>query len=75
MEAGIFLAVTGGIREAVYALEKAAKVRPQIFLTGGDAALLARERSAERPDDPLAHAVLWPTQTLDGILRSVEGRP
>jgi hypothetical protein len=79
MEAGIFLAVSGGIREAVRLYGEQAKVPPQVFLTGGDAGLLAQALSLDHPEGRpgrlAAGAVHWPNQTLEGILSSAEALP
>jgi type III pantothenate kinase len=78
MQAGIFLAVSGGIREAVRHYEGRALTRPQIFLTGGDAGLLVQALGLDRPGcggEPWCRAVYWPNQTLEGILHSAENLP
>jgi type III pantothenate kinase len=66
METGIFHTVVGGIEKACRVLVEKSSVRPQLFLTGGDARLLLSGLKAPVP------AVLWPDQTLAGILASVE---
>jgi type III pantothenate kinase len=78
MQAGIFAAVCGGIREAVRQYEGRARARPQIFLTGGDAGLLEQALGLNRPGcggEPWCRAVYWPHQTLEGILHSAEALP
>jgi type III pantothenate kinase len=78
MQAGIFAAVSGGIREAVRQYEERATARPQIFLTGGDAGLLVQALGLDRPgcgNEPWCRAVYWPHQTLEGILHSAEALP
>jgi type III pantothenate kinase len=78
MQAGIFLAVSGGILEAVRRYHRQARVRPQVFLTGGDSALLARAMRLDHPEglpEPWAGAVHWPNQTLEGVLHSAEALP
>ncbi len=67
MQAGIFLAVSGGIKEATQHYRQQARRPPALFLTGGDAELLA---PALGPG-----AVVWKNQTLVGILRSAEALP
>ncbi len=52
MQVGIFLAVTGGIREAVRLYRARAAVPPRIYLTGGQAPLIESAAGAERS---------WPT--------------
>jgi type III pantothenate kinase len=78
MQAGIVLAAAGGIREAVRIYSKQAKVLPRVFFTGGQAPLLARAmglcEGASLPP-PWEDCLLWPEQTLVGILRSVEAVP
>jgi hypothetical protein len=73
MQVGIFVAVSGGIREAVRRYHEQARARPQVFLTGGDAALLVQAMHLDQPaglPEPWAGAVHWPNQTLEGILHS-----
>jgi type III pantothenate kinase len=66
MQAGIFHATVGAIERIVCRLTEQAASPPELFLTGGDAGLLhGALAGAGRP-------VLWPTQTLDGILHSAE---
>jgi type III pantothenate kinase len=66
MQAGIFHAVAGAIERIVRRLAEQAVAAPEVFLTGGDAGLLhGALAGAGRP-------VLWPTQTLEGILHSAE---
>jgi type III pantothenate kinase len=77
MQVGIFLAVSGGIRDAVRRLSAGRAVMPQVFFTGGDSTLLVREMHLEAPhglEPPWRDAVHWPNQTLEGILHSVEAR-
>jgi type III pantothenate kinase len=74
MEAGIFVAVLGGVREAVRRYAERAKGPPQVFVTGGDAGLLLKGVGPGAPG-PWATAVHWPNQTLEGILYSAEGLP
>jgi type III pantothenate kinase len=61
IQAGMLFAVAGGIR---YLLEQYQRQRTtlQVFLTGGDAALLASS---------VPGAVLWPEMTLEGIRLAV----
>lgn len=77
MQVGLFLAVSGGIREAVRRYAEQAPVR--VFFSGGQAPLLAAgmgllDDRAPRPA-PWSDFLLWPEQTLIGILHSVEGLP
>jgi type III pantothenate kinase len=78
MQVGIFLAVWGGIREAVHLLDAKSRTHPRIFLTGGDAPLLMQAVEQEQPQAwpvPWSDAVHWPNQTLEGILHSAEALP
>jgi type III pantothenate kinase len=65
MEAGIFAAVVGGV-EAVLAQYGRGDVRPDLFLTGGDGALL---------HPALPQFQHWPTMTLEGIRLTAEALP
>jgi type III pantothenate kinase len=67
MQAGIFHAVAGGIERIARQLTVQSAVGPQVFLTGGEAGLL--HAALGMP------AVLWPEQTLEGILHSAEALP
>jgi type III pantothenate kinase len=76
MQVGIFLAVSGGIREAIRLYGERATVPPRVFFTGGQAPFLARAMGLLHDSDRRPAAwrdfLLWPEQTLVGILRSVE---
>jgi type III pantothenate kinase len=77
MRAGIFLAVSGGIREAVRIYAGRADRPPRVFFTGGQAPLLARAMGlldGDRPP-PWQDFLLWPEQTLVGVLDSAEALP
>jgi len=74
MQAGIFVAVLGGVREAVRRYAEKAGTPPQVFLTGGDAGLLLKGLGPDGPG-PWAGAVHWPNQTLEGIVYSAEALP
>jgi type III pantothenate kinase len=77
MQVGIFLAVCGGIREAVQLYAAKAAMSPRVFFTGGQSALLAQAMGltgAEHPP-PWSDYLLWPEQTLIGILDSIEAGP
>jgi type III pantothenate kinase len=63
MAVGVFWAVAGGVRALVEELTARAGVRPDVFLTGGDGAVL---RPALGPD-----VRFWPAMTLEGIRLSV----
>jgi type III pantothenate kinase len=67
MEAGVYWAVAGGIQALVEQMTMVAGMAPDLFFTGGDAALL-------RPvlGDPVH---LWPEMTLEGIRLSAEALP
>ncbi len=69
METGIFHAVAGGIEKIVRSLAARCAVPPAVFVTGGDGALLHKALDTPVP------AVLWPDQTLEGILASAEALP
>jgi type III pantothenate kinase len=78
MQAGIFLAVSGGILEGVRRYEEKATRPPWLFLTGGDAGLLVQALGLDRGNGspaPWSRAVHWPNQTLEGILHSCEALP
>lgn len=76
MQAGIFLSVSGCIRESVRAYLSKAKTMPKVFLTGGQALLLSKWMSEEdKPQPPWRDWMLWPNQTLMGILYAAEGLP
>lgn len=67
IEAGIFHAVVGAIERMVHVLRHKSAQLPRVYLTGGDATLLAPTLVAS------VDAVLWPRQTLEGILITAEG--
>jgi type III pantothenate kinase len=78
MQVGIFLAVSGGIREAVRLYAEGAAVAPRIYFSGGQAPLLAQAMGLGEPEKlpaPWNECLLWPNQTLEGILHSAEGLP
>lgn len=77
MQVGIFLAVSGGIREAVRLYAERAEVPPRVFFSGGQAPLLARAMGLQDRlwPEPWHDWLLWPEQTLMGILYSVEALP
>lgn len=64
MQAGVFWAVVGGIRALLREYE-AKWEKPDIFLTGGDAPLLA----------PALDLKCWPEMTLEGIRLAAESLP
>ena len=66
IHAGVYAAVTGGIRQLVSELEAQAKTAPVIYLSGGDAVLLA---------SALTTAEYWPDMTLEGIRLTAARRP
>jgi type III pantothenate kinase len=74
MQVGMFLAVAGGIREAVRIYAERAKVPPQIFFGGGQAPLLARGMGLVEGEGPPPWGdwELWPTLALNGIVYSLE---
>jgi type III pantothenate kinase len=65
MAVGIVWTVIGGIREIIERLRPQAGEAPDVFLTGGDAALL-------RPGLP-GDVIHWPLMTLEGIRLAVGG--
>jgi type III pantothenate kinase len=81
MQVGMFLAVLGGAREALGRYEAKAKAPPRVFVTGGDAPLLAAGLGAGPATEPAgppplaARLVHWPLQTLEGVLFSAEALP
>ena len=77
MQAGLFLAVSGGIREAVRLYAERATTAPQVFFSGGQAALLAVGMGLEPGSGPPPWDdwELWPNQTLMGILYAAEALP
>jgi type III pantothenate kinase len=64
MVAGVYWAAVGGIRALAQEMA-AGTATPQLFLTGGDAALLAPALAG--PD-----LCLWPTMTLEGLRLAAE---
>jgi type III pantothenate kinase len=64
MQGGIFHATVGAIERIVRRLAEQASSPPEVFLTGGDAGLLQGALAGA------GQPVLWPTQTLEGILHS-----
>jgi type III pantothenate kinase len=63
IQAGVYYAVLGGAERLIDAMCREGTPAPQVFLTGGDAELLAAR---------LARAfTLWPEMTLEGINASV----
>jgi type III pantothenate kinase len=78
MQGGIFLAVIGGIREAVRRYAERAKVPPRVYFSGGQAPVLSRVmelHDASRREGPWHDYQLWRDQTLVGILHSAEALP
>jgi type III pantothenate kinase len=74
IQAGLFLAVSGGIRECVRLYAEQARVSPRVFFSGGQAPLLAQPMGLARSDrpPPWDDYLLWPEQTLEGILYAAE---
>jgi type III pantothenate kinase len=65
IQAGVFHAVLGGIERLILEYQHRQPNPFEIFLTGGDAPILATK---------LRHPVhLWPEMTLEGILHSRPG--
>jgi type III pantothenate kinase len=79
MQVGIFLAVSGGIRETVRRYAEQARVPPQVFFSGGQAPLLAGEMGlldgGTKPPPGWEDWRLWPEQTLMGILQAARALP
>jgi type III pantothenate kinase len=67
IQAGVFWAVVGGIEALVRQLRALVAKEADIFLTGGDAGLLA-----PRLQEPVT---VWPEMTLEGIRQSAEAWP
>lgn len=75
MQVGLFLAVSGGIREAVRLYSQSARVPPRVFFSGGQAPLLARGMGVDQPgggEGVWGDCLVWPEQTLIGIVDSAE---
>jgi type III pantothenate kinase len=68
IEAGIFWAVAGGVRGLVEAYEEGAGTAAQVFLTGGDAAVIQTVLG------PWGVNTYWPDMTLEGIRLTAEAR-
>jgi type III pantothenate kinase len=66
MEAGIFWAVVGGVEAVIAQYARGTGQRPDLFLTGGDGALL---------HPALPQAQHWPTMTLEGTRLTAEALP
>jgi type III pantothenate kinase len=79
MQVGLFLAVSGGIREAVRQYGARAPRAPRVFFTGGQAALLAEGMGllveADARPEGWHDFLLWPEQTLVGMLDSAGAQP
>jgi type III pantothenate kinase len=77
MQAGIFLAVIGGIREAVRLYAERAAVSPRVYFSGGQAPMLAEAMGLAGSENapPWNDYLLWPDQTLVGLLYSAEALP
>ncbi len=77
MQAGLVLAVGGGIREAVRQYAERASSPPRIFFTGGQSSLLAQAMGLldEPRSEPWRDLMLWPEQTLIGMVDSIEALP
>jgi type III pantothenate kinase len=67
MEAGIFWSVAGGINAIVTQLAALSDAKPDLWITGGDGALL------QPAIDGRAH--LWPEMTLEGLRLTAEALP
>jgi type III pantothenate kinase len=65
IHAGIFAAVSGGIRDLTVQLVRSSPGSCTCFLTGGDAPLL----------QPVLGGILWPEMTLEGIRIAAESLP
>jgi type III pantothenate kinase len=63
MEAGIFWSVAGAIEKMIGAYRTRSPQQLEVFLTGGDAAMLQRV---------LPGSVLWPAMTLEGLRWTAE---
>jgi type III pantothenate kinase len=67
MQAGIYWAAAGGIKALCEQLAARSGAVAEVFLTGGDAALLAPALGGD------VH--LWPTMTLEGLRLAAEALP
>lgn len=79
MQVGLFLAVSGGIREAVRVYAEKAAAPPKVFFTGGQAPLLSRAMGLQGVawprEAPWSDWVLCPELTLLGIVHSARMLP
>jgi type III pantothenate kinase len=75
MQAGIYWAVIGGIICATQQLTRFAPEVPEMFLTGGDGALLLDGLRGHGEPVYCLDPTLWPEQTLEGIRHSAEALP
>ncbi|MFM7150557.1 MAG: type III pantothenate kinase [Gemmataceae bacterium] len=76
IQTGLYLSVVGAIREAVSHYAARAEKSLRIFLTGGQSPAIAKAMGLSDPvkrEPPWENCLLWPEQTLMGILMSVEG--
>jgi type III pantothenate kinase len=67
MEAGIYWSVSGGINAIVARLTALSDARPDLWITGGDGALLQPAIDGR--------AQLWPEMTLEGLRLTAEALP
>ena len=67
LEIGILAAAVGGIQFLITQMTQRAGVAPDVFLSGGDAALLAP--ALKQP------VQLWPEMTLEGVRLAAEAIP
>lgn len=68
LRAGIFNAAVGGIAVLIGCYKDHSSLEPDIFLTGGDGALLHHSTIARK-------SALWPLMTLEGIRVAAEAQP
>jgi type III pantothenate kinase len=67
MQAGVYWSVLGGIEALVRKLAERSATPPDVFFTGGDAAVLAAGSNVA--------PFVWPEMTLEGVRLSAESLP
>jgi type III pantothenate kinase len=64
IQVGVFWAVVGGVQGLIHAMSPAGGPVPDVYLTGGDAQVVAQGLTGD--------VILWPEMTLEGIRLSAE---
>jgi type III pantothenate kinase len=67
IEAGVYYATVGGINTLIELFRAGSALETHVYLTGGDAALLAHAVDSR--------AEVWPEMTLEGLRLSAEAQP